>query len=109
MAHTNLLAADIAAPLTEKAAINGRLALVQWLHVDALRRERVRVALKAMPDFARALARVPNPAVARRRNIVRTRSWWYGIARVAHRSKVGGRRRDRGGRRRRPVSNGPAR
>ena len=34
------------------------MALVGWLHEDALRRERVRVALKAMPDFARALARL---------------------------------------------------
>ncbi|MBA3511301.1 DNA mismatch repair protein MutS, partial [Sphingomonas sp.] len=33
-------------------------AMVAWLHEDALRRERVRVALKAMPDFARALARL---------------------------------------------------
>ena len=35
-----------------------RLALVAWLHEDAIRRERVRAALKAMPDFARALARL---------------------------------------------------
>ena len=32
--------------------------MVGWLHEDAIRRERVRVALKAMPDFARALARL---------------------------------------------------
>ena len=53
-----LLCEDIAAPLTEKSAIEARLALVAWLHEDALRRERVRAALKAMPDFARALARL---------------------------------------------------
>jgi DNA mismatch repair protein MutS len=35
-----------------------RLALVAWLHEDAIRRERMRTALKAMPDFARALARL---------------------------------------------------
>ena len=44
--------------MTDKAAIDARLALAQWLHDDAIRRERVRQALKAMPDFARALARL---------------------------------------------------
>ncbi|HEY0163741.1 MAG TPA: DNA mismatch repair protein MutS [Sphingomicrobium sp.] len=57
-AGRRLLAEDIAAPLTERAAIEARLALVAWLHADALRRERVRVSLKAMPDFARGLARL---------------------------------------------------
>ena len=57
-AGRRLLAEDIAAPLTERAAIEARLALVAWLHEDALRRERARLALKAMPDFARALARL---------------------------------------------------
>jgi DNA mismatch repair protein MutS len=57
-AGRRLLAEDIAAPLTERAAIEARLALVAWLHADALRRERVRLALKAMPDFARGLARL---------------------------------------------------
>jgi DNA mismatch repair protein MutS len=52
------LAADLAAPLTDKAAIELRLALVQWLHDNGLRRERVRTALRAMPDVARALARI---------------------------------------------------
>ena len=46
------------APLTDRRAIEARLALVAWLHEDAIRRERVRQALKAMPDFARALARL---------------------------------------------------
>jgi DNA mismatch repair protein MutS len=53
-----LLCEDIAAPLTHRGAIEHRLALVAWLHEDAIRRERVRSALKAMPDFARALARL---------------------------------------------------
>ena len=57
-AGRRLLAEDIAAPLTERGAIEARLALVAWLHADALRRERVRVALKALPDFARGLARL---------------------------------------------------
>src|SRR5438105_1953607 len=52
------LAEDISAPLTDKGTIEARLALVAWLHEDAIRRERVRQALKAMPDFARALARL---------------------------------------------------
>ncbi|WP_310467187.1 DNA mismatch repair protein MutS [Sphingomonas sp.] len=52
------LAADIAAPLTDQAAIEARLLLVAWLNEDALRRARVREALKALPDFARALGRL---------------------------------------------------
>src|SRR5690348_14788413 len=57
-AGRRLLAEDISAPLTDKGAIEARLALVAWLHEDAIRRGRVRQALKAMPDFARALARL---------------------------------------------------
>src|SRR5205823_3493714 len=57
-AGRRLLAEDISAPLTDKTAIEARLALAQWLHEDAIRRERVRQALKAMPDFSRALARL---------------------------------------------------
>ena len=57
-AGRRLLSEDIAAPLTDQRAIEQRLALVAWLHEDAIRRERVRVALKAMPDCARALARL---------------------------------------------------
>jgi DNA mismatch repair protein MutS len=57
-AGRRLLGEDVASPLTDKAAIEQRLALVAWLHDDAIRRERVRSALKAMPDFARALARL---------------------------------------------------
>jgi DNA mismatch repair protein MutS len=57
-AGRRLLCEDISAPLTDKVAIEARLALAQWLHEDTIRRERVRQALKAMPDFARALARV---------------------------------------------------
>src|SRR6476469_1464499 len=57
-AGRRLLCEDLAAPLTDRHAIEQRLALVAWLHEDAIRRERVRVALKAMPDFARALARL---------------------------------------------------
>jgi DNA mismatch repair protein MutS len=57
-AGRRLLAVDVAAPLTDKGSIERRLSLVAWLHEDAIRRERVRAALKAMPDFARALARL---------------------------------------------------
>ena len=57
-AGRRLLAADISAPLTERNEIDRRLALVAWLYEDAIRRDRVRSALKAMPDFARALARL---------------------------------------------------
>jgi DNA mismatch repair protein MutS len=57
-AGRRLLCEDVSAPLTDRSVIEARLALVAWLHEDAIRRERVRAALKAMPDFARALARL---------------------------------------------------
>ena len=57
-AGRRLLAADLAAPLLDRAAIEARLGLVAWFHDDALRRDRVRAALKAMPDVARALGRL---------------------------------------------------
>ncbi|HVL78835.1 MAG TPA: DNA mismatch repair protein MutS [Sphingomicrobium sp.] len=57
-AGRRLLAEDIGAPLTDRGAIEARLALVAWLHDDSLRRQQVRSALRAMPDFARALARL---------------------------------------------------
>jgi DNA mismatch repair protein MutS len=53
-----LLASDISAPLTDKAEIERRLALVAWFHDDQLRRDRTRAALKALPDIARALGRL---------------------------------------------------
>jgi DNA mismatch repair protein MutS len=53
-----LLCEDVAAPLTDRRAIERRLSLVAWLHEDAIRRERIRAELKAMPDVARALARL---------------------------------------------------
>ena len=57
-AGRRLLGEDIAAPLTDKDAIERRQALVAWLHDDAIRREKIRSALKVMPDFSRALARL---------------------------------------------------
>ena len=57
-AGRRLLCEDINAPLTDRTAIEARLSLAQWLHEDPIRRARVRAALKAMPDFARALARL---------------------------------------------------
>jgi DNA mismatch repair protein MutS len=53
-----MLGADLSAPLTERRAIEARLALVQWFHEAPLRRDRLREALKAMPDLGRALARL---------------------------------------------------
>lgn len=52
------LAEDLSAPLTDIAAINDRLALVSWLHDDALLREDLRAVLRALPDVGRALGRV---------------------------------------------------
>ena len=53
-----LIAADLSAPLTDRSAIERRLGLVAWFHHDQLRRDRTRQALKALPDIARALARL---------------------------------------------------
>src|SRR5437868_3924549 len=47
-AGRRLLAEDIAAPLTDRQAIEQRLALVGWLHEDAIRRELAGAALKAI-------------------------------------------------------------
>lgn len=52
------LAEDLSAPLTDRAAIGERLALVAWLHDDQLLRDELRTALKSLPDVGRALGRV---------------------------------------------------
>ena len=52
------LAEDLSAPLTDIAAIEARLALVQWLHDDQLLRGDLRAVLRALPDLGRALGRV---------------------------------------------------
>jgi DNA mismatch repair protein MutS len=57
-AGRRLLSEDISAPLTDQGAIEERLALAAWLKEDSIRRQRARGALKSMPDFTRALARL---------------------------------------------------
>jgi DNA mismatch repair protein MutS len=52
------LAADLAAPLTDAAAIAARLDTVAWFAADARLRARTRSELAAMPDVARALGRL---------------------------------------------------
>jgi len=52
------LAEDLSAPLTDRQAIAARLELVAWLHDDALLREDLRGALRALPDIGRALGRI---------------------------------------------------
>jgi DNA mismatch repair protein MutS len=52
------LAEDLAAPLTDKAGIEARLALVQWFHADPLLRADLREVLRGLPDIGRALGRV---------------------------------------------------
>jgi DNA mismatch repair protein MutS len=52
------LADDLSAPLTDVAAINRRLELVQWLLDDPLLRDDLRSVLRALPDIGRALGRV---------------------------------------------------
>jgi DNA mismatch repair protein MutS len=57
-AGRRLLAADLGAPLTDRPAIERRLALVQHFHEAAGRRTRTRDALRIMPDIGRALGRL---------------------------------------------------
>ena len=57
-AGARLLAEDLSAPLTDAAMIEARLALVQWLHDNALLRGDLRAVLRALPDVGRALGRV---------------------------------------------------
>ncbi len=57
-AGARLLAADIGAPLMDKAAIDARLDLVRLFHDDSPLRDRLRAALRALPDVGRALGRL---------------------------------------------------
>ncbi|MDB5680992.1 MAG: mismatch repair protein MutS, partial [Sphingomonas bacterium] len=57
-AGARLLAADIGAPLMDKAAIEARLNLVQRLHDDGGLRESLRATLRSLPDIGRALGRI---------------------------------------------------
>ncbi|MBN8807949.1 MAG: DNA mismatch repair protein MutS [Sphingomonas sp.] len=57
-AGARLLAADIGAPLMDKAAIEARLDLVQRFHDDGALRESLRATLRSLPDIGRALGRL---------------------------------------------------
>lgn len=57
-AGARLLAGDIAAPLMDRAAIEGRLAAVGWAHDDPGLRDELRTTLRALPDIGRALGRI---------------------------------------------------
>ena len=57
-AGARLLAARLAAPLTDPEAINRRLDAVQFFHDDARLRGEVRACLRRVPDLERALARL---------------------------------------------------
>jgi DNA mismatch repair protein MutS len=57
-AGARLLAADLGAPLMDRAAIEARLAMVQYFHDIPLLRDAVRAALRALPDISRALGRI---------------------------------------------------
>ncbi|KQX21562.1 DNA mismatch repair protein MutS [Sphingomonas sp. Root50] len=61
-AGARLLGADLSAPLTDVAAIEARLDLVALFEGDGGLRDRLRGALRALPDIGRALGRL----VARR-------------------------------------------
>ena len=57
-AGRRLLASDLSAPLTSRAPIEARLALVGHFHDDQNHREMVRVTLRASYDVGRALGRL---------------------------------------------------
>jgi DNA mismatch repair protein MutS len=57
-AGARLLAADIGAPLMDRAAIDARLDLVRAFHDDAALREVTRGSLRMLPDIGRALGRL---------------------------------------------------
>jgi DNA mismatch repair protein MutS len=57
-AGARLLADDLSAPLTNRAAIEQRLELVQEIHRDPLLRADMRALLRTIPDLGRALGRV---------------------------------------------------
>lgn len=57
-AGSRLLAEDLSAPLLDLAAIEARLALVQFWHDRPIERTQLRDILRAVPDLGRALGRV---------------------------------------------------
>jgi DNA mismatch repair protein MutS len=57
-AGARLLAEDLSAPLLDRAAIEARLALVQFWHDRPIERAQLRDILRAIPDLGRALGRV---------------------------------------------------
>ncbi|NJC04956.1 DNA mismatch repair protein MutS [Sphingomonas kaistensis] len=57
-AGRRLLGSDLAAPLTDRAAIEDRLDLVAWFTEEPIRRDRLRSALRSLPDLGRALGRL---------------------------------------------------
>ena len=57
-AGSRLLANDLSAPLLDHAAIEARLALVQFWRDRPIERASLREALRAIPDLGRALGRV---------------------------------------------------
>ncbi|MEG3163308.1 DNA mismatch repair protein MutS [Sphingomonas sp. PB2P19] len=57
-AGARLLAADLGAPLMDRAQVEARLDLVRLFHDDQAARERLRGTLRALPDIGRALGRL---------------------------------------------------
>ncbi len=57
-AGARMLAEDLAAPLIDRAAIEGRLALVQYWRDRPIERAALRDTLRRLPDIGRALGRV---------------------------------------------------
>ncbi len=57
-AGARMLAEDLSAPLTDRAAIEDRLSCVRYIHADPLLRADLREFMRALPDVGRALGRI---------------------------------------------------
>src|SRR5487761_1633789 len=68
-AGARLLAGHLAAPLTDRSAIEARLDAVAFFHADERRRDDTRAILRRCGDMARAMARLP-PGRGRPRALV---------------------------------------
>lgn len=86
-AGSRLLAEDLSAPLTDRALIEHRLALVQFWRDRPIERAELRDALRSLPDIARALGRI----VADRgspRDLAQVRDGLAGAARIKARIEI---------------------
>ena len=93
-AGARLLAADLSAPLLDRAFIERRLDLVQFLHDDSTLRSAVRSVLHSLPDVGRALGRIvigrgsPRDLGQLRDGLAEARSLRERLGRIADRPRL---------------------